>query len=132
MRTERSRGEFCHPLEEEDADAIDERGSFAADRIPLVYLNAPARLDLQKPVATSETDWRRTVNDAGLILDALAAEAATLQWSAGELFDLPRNGRPGGLVWLLKGVRVEALGADYISLSDGCVIENQRFRGAQE
>ena len=29
-------------------------------------------------------------------------------WSAGELFDVPRAGQRGGLVWLLKGERVDA------------------------
>ena len=32
-----------------------------------------------------------------------------MRWTAGELFDAPRNGRPSGLVWRLKGERVDAL-----------------------
>jgi hypothetical protein len=35
------------------------------------------------------------------------------------LFDLPRDGRPGGLVWQLTGERVEALGVNHARLSDG-------------
>jgi hypothetical protein len=33
-----------------------------------------------------------------------------MRWTAGELFDVPRDGRPGGLVWQLKGERVGTLG----------------------
>ena len=42
-----------------------------------------------------------------------------LQWTAGDLFDAPREGRAGGLLWQLKGERVEALDATQARLSDG-------------
>jgi hypothetical protein len=43
---------------------------------------------------------------------ANCAQSAALATSctAGELFDVPREGRAGGLVWSLGGERVEALG----------------------
>jgi len=41
----------------------------------------------------------------------------------GELFDVPRDGRPGGLVWQLKGECVDALGEDRAGLDDGRTIK---------
>ena len=60
---------------------------------------------------------------AGCFLDAWGADAAAMRWTAGELFDVPRNGRPGGLVWQLKGERVDALGEDRVRLADGRTIK---------
>jgi hypothetical protein len=70
----------------------------------------------------SDAQWSRAVNDAGRFLDDCGAEAAAMQWSAGELFDIPREGKSGGIVWQLKGERADALGADHVRLSDGRVI----------
>ena len=46
-----------------------------------------------------------------------------MRWTAGELFDVPRDGRPRGLVWQLKGERVDALGEDRARLDDGRTIK---------
>ena len=43
----------------------------------------------------SETEWRLALDDGGQFLDAWGADAAT-RWMAGELFDVPHDGRPGG------------------------------------
>lgn len=55
----------------------------------------------------------------GLFLDAWGANSAELRWTTGELFDVPGESWPGGLVWQLKGERVEALGAHHARRSDG-------------
>src|SRR5271166_214721 len=65
---------------------------------------------------------------AGAFLDAWGADAATMQWSAGELFDVPRHGRRGGLVWELRGERVAALGEDGARLSGGRVLVDRSNR----
>ena len=49
-------------------------------------------------------------SDGGRFLDLWGTDAAAMRWTAGELFDVPRDGRPGGLVWQLKGERVGTLG----------------------
>jgi hypothetical protein len=103
-------------------DEIDERAALAANRVPDCYLDAWARLNHQKPVATSDAQWSRALDDAGRFLDDWGAEAAAMQWSAGELVDIPREGQLGGIVWQLKGERVDALGADHVRLNDGRVI----------
>lgn len=108
----------------DDVDAIEERAAMAAGSVAAVYLDAWARLQCQRPMTVEEADWRLAIDDAGRFLDAWGAEAAAMQWRAGELFDVPREGEPGGLFWQLKGSRVEALGADHARLSDGGVISH--------
>ena len=106
-----------------DFDAIEERAALAADSVPSCYLDAWARLNHQKPARVSEPEWRLALDEGGRFLDAWGAEAATMRWTAGELFDVPRDGRPGGLVWQLKGERVDALGEDRARLEDGRTIK---------
>ena len=107
----------------DDLDAIEERAALAADSVPACYLDAWARLNHQKPATVSEAEWRLAIDDGGRFLDAWGADAATMRWTPGELFDVPRDGRPGGLVWQLKGERVDALGEDRARLEDGRTIK---------
>jgi hypothetical protein len=134
-------------------DAIEERAGLAADRVPPAYLDAWARLNHQKPFDVSEDEWRQALDDGGRFLDAWArinhqkpatvseaewrlaiddggrfldawgGDAATMRWTPGEWFDVPRDGRQGGLVWQLKGERVDALGDDRARLEDGRAIK---------
>ena len=100
-----------------DADAIEERAGLAAGRIPSVYLDAWARLNGQKPVSTSEVQWRLTLDDGGRFLDDWGREAADMGWTPGELFDVR-----AGLTRHLGGKHVETVGADRVKLSDGRTI----------
>ena len=52
----------------------------------------------------------------GNVETGLGTLAAELRWSAGDVFDVPREGGPGGLVWRLGGERVQAMGADHVAL----------------
>ena len=102
-----------------DPVALDERAALAVDSVPTRYLDAWALLQAQRPLCVTEEAWRLAIDDAGVFLDAWGARAASLQWRAGELFDVPRDGRLGGLAWQLRGARVEALEADHATLADG-------------
>ena len=53
---------------------------------------------MSEPVSVSEAEWRLALQDGGRFLDAWGPDAATMRWTAGELFDVPREGRPGGLI----------------------------------
>ena len=106
---------------EADADAIEERAGLAADRVPAVYLDAWAGLQCQRPLSVADAEWRLAVNDAGLFLDAWGADAASMGWSTGELFDVTR-----GLVWRLVGDRVAALGPAHVWLADGRTLKSKR------
>jgi hypothetical protein len=105
-----------------EADSIEERAAIIFGTCPAEYADVFARLNHQKPIAVSGAQWSRAVDDAGRFLDVWGADAAALQWSTGDLFDVPREGRGCGLVWQSRGERVEALGADHARLSDGRVI----------
>jgi hypothetical protein len=93
-----------------DEDEIEERKGMAAGSVLEPYLDAFARLQCQKLITVLDDEQRQAINDAGRFLDAWGALAAEFQWSPGDLFDVPRDGKPGGLVWFLKGEAVRALG----------------------
>jgi hypothetical protein len=40
-------------------------------------------------------------------------------WTTGELFDVPRDGKHGGLVWFLVGETVRSLGLEHAVLKSG-------------
>jgi hypothetical protein len=109
-------------LPEPDEAALEERAGLAADRVPRVYLDAWARLNCQRPEGVSEAEWRLALDDGAFFLDTRGADAAATRWTAGELFDVPREGTPGGLVWRLKGERGEALGEAGARLTNGRII----------
>ena len=114
-----SQGETAayRPRPDADEAATEERAGLAEDRVPLVYLDAWARLNRQKPEGVSEGRWRQALDDGGRFLDAWGGQAAELGWTVGSLFDVT-----AGLVWRLAGESVEAVGADHARLSDGPVI----------
>ena len=108
-----------------DFDAIEERAALAADCVPACYLDAWARLNASGHSPFPKRNGGSRSMTAGLFLDAWGAIAAEMRWTPGELFDLPRKGSPGGLVWELNGERVNALGEDRARLTDGRTIGRQ-------
>jgi hypothetical protein len=108
-----------------DFDAIEERAAMAADRVPACYLDAWAGLQCQRASFAPVEAWRRAIDDGGLFLDTWGADAATMRWTAGELFDAPRDGKQSGLVWQLNGERVHALGEGRARLTDGRTIKRR-------
>jgi hypothetical protein len=100
------------PPEPDDA-GIEERIGMAADSVPEPYLDAWTQLQVQKPFAASDAGWRQVIDDAGRFLDQWGNMAAELQWTAGDLFDVPRLDGACGLVWWLKGRTVSALGPEH-------------------
>jgi hypothetical protein len=87
--------------------------------VPLAYADAWARLQCQKPMAVSDDERRQAIDDAALLLDQWGSLAVEFQWSPGDLFDVPRDGKPGGLVWFLKGEAVRALGHTHAITESG-------------
>ena len=88
---------------------------------PAIWTRGRAQLPSYARVDT----WQRAIEDEGRFLDLWGTEAAAMRWTAGELFDVPRDGRPGGLVWQLKGERVGTLGEDRARLTHGRMIKRQ-------
>jgi hypothetical protein len=76
-----------------DTDGIEER----ADWRPIVPARyTRARLQCQLPSYAPVDTWQRAIEDGGRFLDLWGTDAAAMRWTAGELFDVPRDGRPGG------------------------------------
>jgi len=62
-------------------------------------------------------EWRRVADNGGRFLDAWG-NAAEFDWPPGDLFDEPRDAKPGGLVLFIGGEAVEAFGPEHARLSD--------------
>jgi hypothetical protein len=92
----------------------DERAAIAEIEggVPRIYADAFARLQLLQCFSVGEAEWQRAVCDAGLFLDQWASLAVELGWTAGDLFDVPRDGKLGGLVWFLNSESVRSLGPE--------------------
>ena len=75
------------------------------------YRDAFARLKCQRPIAVSDDVWRQAIYDAGLLFDAWSTPLfEQFQWSANDIFAVPRDGKAGGLVWFCAGETVRPSG----------------------
>jgi hypothetical protein len=109
---------------------IEERKAMAMGSVPEPFLDAWARLQLQWPYAMPEAHWQQAIDDAGRFLDQWGSVAFTLDWTPGDLFDVPANGKPGGLVWSLQGETVRGLGPEQAVTQSGRVFD--RLENNQE
>jgi hypothetical protein len=89
---------------------IEERKGMAMGSVPEPYLDAWARVQLQKPLRVSDDEWSRAVDDAGRFLDQWGSLAVEYGWTPGDLFDVPHDGRMGGVAWFIGGETVRVLG----------------------
>ncbi len=79
-------------------------------QIPAIYAAGFARLQVTRPLGTSDWQWQQTINDAGLFLDRWGRRAEQLGWTSDDLFAPPAEAQHrGGLVWRLEGRRVAAM-----------------------
>ena len=102
------------------ADEIEERAAMAGG-VPGPYLDTWARLQCQRPFGASDQERWQVIDDAGRFLDEWGSRAVEFGWTAGDLFDVPRDGKPGGLVWFLGGESVQANGPRRMVTQDGRV-----------
>lgn len=100
------------PVASDAETAFDERAGMAGDSVPAVYLDAWARLNCRRPDGVTEGAWRLALDDGGRFLDAWGDVAADWGWTPGELFDVPRADRPGGLTWRIGGRAIVAFSPD--------------------
>ncbi|MDI9849988.1 hypothetical protein QM467_18270 [Rhodoblastus sp. 17X3] len=72
----------------------------------------------------SETECRQALDDGGHFLDTWGwVTESEWAWTACELFNIPSPGKPGGLIWRLRGRSVISYGPDYVRLDDETIIE---------
>jgi hypothetical protein len=98
----------------------------AACRVPEPYVDGWARLQRQRPACIPELQWRQALDAASRFFDQWGTLAETFGWSPGDLFDLPHDGRPGGLTWCLLGETVRALGPDHAITISGRVFDRRQ------
>lgn len=105
----------------DDAAAVAERVAIAIEDggVPAVYSEGFARMQVQRFNNMSIEEQQQATNDAGLFLDRWGDVAAEYGWTAGNLFDVPRDGSSGGLIWQLHGRQIRALSPDTATTADG-------------
>jgi hypothetical protein len=96
--------------------------------VPEPYLDAWARLQCQKPMRVSDAEWRQAIDDAGRVLDQWGSLALEFGWTAGDVFDVPHDGKPG-LIWFAAGERVRALVPEHAVLWGGERVLDNLTRG---
>jgi hypothetical protein len=94
--------------------------------VPGPYRDGWARLQGQRPAGIPEIQRRQTVDAAGRFLDEWGSLAETFGWLPGDLFDVPHDGRAGGLAWFLMGERVRALGPEHAITLSGRVFDRRQ------
>ena len=104
-----------------DPAELQEPIGMASGSLPERYLDAWARLQCQRPFGASDQEWWQVIDDAGRFLDQWGSRAVEFGWTAGDLFDVPRDDKPGGLVWFLGGESVQAIGPRRMVTQDGRV-----------
>lgn len=111
--TERVTRGVTIPPEPDEAELV-QRAAIAVELggVPAAYADSWARLQCQRPMGVTNEDWQQAIIDGGVFLDRWGSLALEFQWTAGELFDVPRDGATG-LVWWLKGRTVTALGPEH-------------------
>ncbi len=91
-----------------DADDRDcrllERVGLYPDVVPAIYRDTLVRLNRKKPTGVSEAAWLQARADAQRFVDTwgwVSLQSAGWDWTAVELFDVPRGSDDGGLIWKL-------------------------------
>jgi hypothetical protein len=108
---------------EPDEAELEERKGMAMGSVPEPYLDGWARLHCQRPIAVSDKAWRQATDAAGVFLDQWGAIAAEFQWTVGDIFDVPRDEKPGGLVWFLAGETVRSIGPEHAAAQSGRIFD---------
>jgi hypothetical protein len=85
---------------------------FGCDDVPPRYTHAWNDLLSQCPAGVKPFFWETAIYDSAALFGCWGAELARLGWTPGNLFDVPHDDKPGGLVWHLLGERVLALGPE--------------------
>jgi hypothetical protein len=83
---------------------------FGSDGVPERYRAAWQALLAQCPPSVTPYVWEAAIYDGADLFGWWGAELDRFHWPPGDLFDVPYDGRRGGLAWFIRGDPVVALG----------------------
>ena len=63
--------------------------------------------------------WEAAKHDAAILFGVFGRLPGEYQWAPDDLFDVPHDGKSGGLVWFIKGSPVTAIGHRMAQMQDG-------------
>lgn len=81
----------------------------AAPAVP--YASERAKMGTRCPKGVAPERWRAALADADKFLALWGRQAEAFGWPAFDLFDPPKPGIPGGLLWEIAGGRIILLSA---------------------
>jgi hypothetical protein len=86
------------------------KAHFGFDGVPPCYASAWQALLSQCPAGVGLYVWEAAIYDGADLFGWWGAELDRFHWPPGDLFDVPYDGRRGGLAWFIRGDPVVALG----------------------
>jgi hypothetical protein len=101
------------------APRIKREEPFGLDHVPERYQTACRSLLSQCPASVGPFVWEAAKHDAAILFGDFGRLLGEYQWPPGDLFDVPHNGKSGGLVWFIKGSPVTAVGHGMAQTQDG-------------
>jgi hypothetical protein len=63
--------------------------------------------------------WEAAKHDAAILFGDFGRLLGKYQWARGDLFDVPHDGKSGGLVWFIKGSPVTSIGHSMAQTREG-------------
>jgi hypothetical protein len=92
---------------------------FGADQVPDRFIAAWQALLSQCPIGLALFVWEAAKYDAALLFGDFGRLLDDYKWTPGDLFDVPHDGKHGGLAWFIRGSPVVAIGRDMAQTQDG-------------
>jgi hypothetical protein len=99
--------------------AIRREPPFGLDHVPSRFQAAWEALLAQCPPSVAPFVWEAAIYDAALLFGDFGQLLDEYRWRPGDIFDVPQDGKQGGLVWFIKGSPVLALGRQMAQTQDG-------------
>ena len=92
---------------------------FGSDAAPARYRAAWDGLLSQCPPRVKPAVWEAAIFDAATLFGDFGKLLEDYRWTPGNLFDVPYDGKQGGLAWFIKGSPVVAIGRAMVQCQDG-------------
>jgi len=89
------------------------------DHVPARHQPAWEALFVRCPPDVTPYVWQGAIFDAAGLFGDFGALIDEYRWAPIDLFDVPHDGRPGGLIWFIKGSPVIAIGRGMAQCQDG-------------